>query len=104
MAEGGLVIQPPFFMGNPMSAKSTTRALKIKTAEVEKKEAPASTPKSSADVIFESRGPETHELVVMGIRSRRSEDQKMTFVVPAADADRFATHHHVRSGRFIRRG
>jgi len=104
MAEGGLVIQPPFYMGKTMSAKSTTRALKIKTDEVEKKETPTPAPKPASDVIFESAGQETHEMTIMGVRSRRIADRKLRFTVPAADADRFASHRHIVTGRVVRRG
>jgi hypothetical protein len=87
-----------------MSVKSTTRALKIKTAKAEKAEAPTPTPKPVSEVIFESAGQETHEMTIMGFRSRRIADRKLRFTVPAADADRFASHRHVVTGRVVRRG
>jgi hypothetical protein len=55
-------------------------------------------------VIFESRGDETHEIVIMGLRSGRVDQTRLQWTVPAADADRFAKHHHVVTGRVVRRG
>ena len=102
MAEGGLVIQPPFFMGKTMSAKSTNRTMKVKTADAPVKEAPA--PKAPSFVTFRSASPETHEITIMGIRAIRGPDMRLTFTVPADKADRFAKHHHVTTGRVVRRG
>lgn len=71
----------------------------LKSAPKTKVEAPAPT-----SVIFKSVNVETHEIEIMGIRSVRGNDEKLTFTVPAADADRFAKHHHVVTGRVVRRG
>lgn len=85
-----------------MTAKSTRRAIKVKAAEV--KEAPAPKPKPASHVTFESRGDETHEIVIMGMRSGRVDGARLQWSVPADKADRFAKHHHVVSGRVVRRG
>jgi hypothetical protein len=53
-------------------------------------------------VTFRSAGKETHEITIMGIRATRGPDMKLTFTVPAADADRFARHHHCATGRVQR--
>ena len=84
-----------------MSAKSTNRTIKMKTAEVE--EAPRSKAKPTS-VTFRSVGKENHEIVIMGIRGLQGPDMKLTFDVPADKADRFAEHHHVMTGRVSRVG
>jgi len=83
-----------------MSEKATSRAMKVKAPTAEPKPAP----KPAAPVIFESRGDETHEIVIMGLRSGRVDQTRLQWTVPAADADRFAKHHHVVTGRVVRRG
>ena len=83
-----------------MSAKSTNRTMKVKTAEAPAPKAPAS--KVPSTVTFRSAAKETHEITIMGIRAIRGPDMKLTFTVPSADADRFARHHHCVTGRVQR--
>ena len=89
-----------------MSAKSTFRTAKTKASvkETEDAPAPAPAPKPAANVIFESAGQETHEIVIAGIRSRRIANQMLRFTVPAEMVERFSNHAHCTSGRVVRRG
>jgi len=100
MAERGLVIQPPFFCREkPMTEKTEKRSAKsLKT-----KEAPTA-PAKPEFVVFRSSRKETHEFEIMGIRGVRGGDLRLSFGVPAADADKFAQHAHVISGRVSRVG
>ena len=84
--------------------------MKVKTAEAPASKAPAPkapapkapAPKAPSTGTFRSAGKETHEITIMGIRATRGPDMKLTFTVPAADADRFARHHHCATGRVQR--
>jgi len=84
-----------------MSAKSTNRTIKMKTSEADTAPQPKAAP---AVVTFRSVGKENHEIVIMGIRGLQGADMKLTFDVPADKAERFAKHHHVVTGRVVRRG
>jgi hypothetical protein len=84
-----------------MTAKSTSRALKIKKAPEAKAEA---APKEQSHVIFRTSARQTHEFEVMGIRGIRGRDGRVTFAVPADKADSFGRHAHVTSGRVSRVG
>ena len=82
-----------------MSIKSSKRI-----AKAEKAEEPVVTPAQPKFVIFRSSRKETHEFEIMGIRGVRGADLRLSFGVPAADADKFAQHAHVISGRVSRVG
>ena len=97
MAERGLVIQPPFLLGKIMTAKTTNRADKGKPSAPKAEKAPE-------HVIFRTAERHTHEFEIMGIRGIRGVNQCVTFIVPADQADRFAQHIHVTSGRVSRVG
>lgn len=98
MANRGLVIQPPFFMGKIMTAKTSKRTAKV----VKLDEQPAAAKQDF--VLFRSARKETHEFTIMGIRGTRGEDQRLSFGVPAEAADKFSGHAHVISGRVSRVG
>jgi len=61
----------------------------------------ASSEPSSIDFVSKER--ESHQFQIIGIRPSRSNDGRLHFEVPADEADRFSRHHHVVTGRVIRK-
>lgn len=60
----------------------------------------ASTPKV---VVFRSMNDEPREFAVNNVRARRCDVQnRIEWHVKAEDAEKFASHFHVKSGRIIR--
>jgi len=76
----------------------------VQTKPEPEEEISAPDAQSMPSVIFRSREPENRQFVVNRVRSRRclSDMRYLEWRVPTKDAEAFAKHHFVVTGRILR--